>query len=300
MNASAPVVRPTASPEDYECRHADLRAWMLGMRMNVANAYRQWFFFLPMFVIEQVSGIASIVVFYMMATFVGGQVGDPSGMHVVSYPTYVLMGMILHRFLRVSLNAYYDAVADAYWSCAMEVYNAQPIGITSLLAGSVVAKYGEAVLTLVLYLVVGATWFGICLADANYAAFLLTLLLGVLATTGLGLISASFFFLLECRDRVEPVSWGLSLAASIASGVYFPPSILPSSLRSIGAVLPHTYCYHAARLALLEGVSLADPAVLRDCACIAGLAIFYLPLGIFCFAKAMRKAARDGSFTRWS
>ena len=166
--------------------------------------------------------------------------------------------------------------------------------------GNIAFSYLRAGIEIALYIVLGIFVFGIGLAGARVLPTLIVLGAGVISVTGIGLIAASTFSLLNCKGWSDPVTWLVSLMVGLVSGVYFPPSILPGWVQRIAAFLPQTYAYRSARLTMMTGASLSTHTVAQDLFAIMLLAALYLPLGIFLYRRSLRKAETDGALTRWS
>jgi len=129
--------------------------------------------------------------------------------------------------------------------------------ISAWMGGSIAWGYIENCAHVVIYLAIGQL-FGLTLPQsANYAGAVLILLLGIVSTSGLGLISASMIWIAGAWRGDEPIRWAIGLLVSLTSGVYFPPEAIENSwLETLANLLPQTHALKAARLALLRSYSL--------------------------------------------
>jgi ABC-2 type transport system permease protein len=89
---------------------------------------------------------------------------------------------------------------------------------------------------------------------ANYVwsgipAFLLLIVLGILASMAVGILSASLMVLAK---RSQPVLTLYGLAASLLAGALFSIDQLPPFLQKLSLAIPHTYVINAARTLLME------------------------------------------------
>ena len=106
--------------------------------------------------------------------------------------------------------------------------------------------------------------FGMLLFGAtfNFASWPLAFLFTVLflaAGFGLGMLSASSFYLLDIKKGTEPIQFVIQqLLATLLAGTYYPLTVLPRSLQWIACLIPHTYAYDALRRLLDPG---AQPSV---------------------------------------
>src|SRR5207245_6364883 len=118
--------------------------------------------------------------------------------------------------------------------------------------GRTLWKWGYATLLQLAVLGIIATFGGVGSSlRVQLLPALLSYALFVVAVFGLGLCGASLFFLLEVKRGREPVSWLVSYAVRLTSGVYVPVATLPLWLKDVGYLLPHTHPLAAIRGALL-------------------------------------------------
>ena len=95
----------------------------------------------------------------------------------------------------------------------------------------------------------------------------------------------------------------------MASGVYFPVSMLPVWAQYIACALPHTYALDAARRCLYGTTSemaplvvvahLGMPPLVADLVVLALGGIVLLPLGWHLFGYSLLLARQDGRLARW-
>ena len=288
------------NPTEFELKRVDASTWLWVYLQNVIASFKRWKFFVPNVVLSIIRLLSKITIFYFMARFVGENAAPFMQSYGSSYSAYIVLGVIFESFLETSLSCWYWAYGEGYWSSKVEMFLVSPLGISAYLMGFVTFQYLWAGLEVAMYVLIGALLFGISLAAANYLTAIIVLIAGMLAITGLGLIAASTFTLLNSKNWSDPISWLVRLLAGLLCGVYFPIEVLPGWLQSLGRILPHTYAYRAARMAMLNGVTLADPVVAADIKALIWMATILLPLGIFMFAKSLLKAEVTGDLSRWS
>ena len=132
---------------------------------------------------------------------------------------------------------------------------------------------------------------------ANPWLALFCLAVFAMACLGLGLPGASTFFLLEVKEGSEPVSWTTTLLARVASGVYYPLSIIPVWLQPLGLLVPHTFALRAIRLILLDGRSVTDPQVGNDLAVLLIYSVGALLAGSYLLHTGLRHAERTSGLS---
>jgi ABC-2 type transport system permease protein len=288
------------SAASHELKRADARTWFWALVATLGTWQRQWVFFIPNLLINTLGTVAQIAIFYLMARYVAAGAAPFLKEYGGRFEAYILLGIVLNGFLAASLTAYYNAYGEGYWANIFELFVTHPLGVSAFMASSVLFRYLVEAFNLALYLGIGVLLFGVSLGAANYGAFLGILVLAVIAVTGLGLMAASTFTLLNSKGWGNPVTWAVTFLTGIVAGVYFPPEVLPAWVRGIGDWLPQTFALHAGRLALLQGAGWESPAVRADVQRLLLLSALYLPLGLLLFRASLRKAEREGSLTRWN
>lgn len=145
--------------------------------------------------------------------------------------------------------------------------------------------YAQQCIFFAAYFVAGAWWFGFDPhAGARYDLALLALVLGLAASAGIGLLSASKVWLMNAWHGTEPIHWLVLVLAPLVSGAYFPPSVLPGWLQVVSAWLPQTYALDALRRSVL-----GTPAgVGSDLVILAGFAAVLLVAGALLFRLSLR------------
>jgi len=243
----------------------------------------------------------SMLVYKYISIVFGGDVPvfKPYG----GFVGFIIIGLAMNSLLDASLEAYYQAVGGLYFSKIglggqtlgmidyLRLANVSPY--TFMLA-VVSFSYLTRITTALLYLLVGAIVFGVYInPSANISLALVLLICGLIACSGIGLISASMYWLAESYRGVEPIKWGIRVLVPLISGVYFPMEYLPQELKYLNSVLPHTYTINGVRDALIKGVKATElwPSVER----LILLSLIYVPIGILLLRYSLHLAWKKGT-----
>ena len=134
------------------------------------------------------------------------------------------------------------------------------------------------------------------LLGAEYLAsgwweFLVLLVLGILACTAIGIVSAAILII---SKRSKPFLTLYGMAASLLAGAVFSVDQLPSWLQTLSWAIPHTYVINASRAVLME-----DPGtfvVPFQLAVIALLAfnVVVLTGGLWLFSRSLEYGKKMG------
>jgi len=290
-----------SSQVGFEVKKADWRTVLWAVWANFRNAVLGWSFFLSNFIMDLVGMVVNIGIFYFLATFTGSAMAPHLARYGGNYAAYIVLGIAFNAYLGASLDSFYTSYCMGYWGCGFELYATSPVGIKAFMAGNILFNYFVSTISVLFYILFGVSVFGIEIGGgANFGVAILAILLGMTAVIGIGLIAASTFTLLNAKQWSNPVTWIVNFLVGLVSGVYFPLEVLPEWARAIGYLLPQTYAYDAARMALLSGASLMNQLVASDISTLILFSFITIPMGVFLFKRSLRKAERDGTLSRWT
>jgi len=286
---------------NFEVKKADWRTMLWAIWANFRSAVMGWTFFLANFIMDLAGMVVNISIFYFLATFTGSAMAPYLARYGGSYAAYILLGIAFNAYLGASLNSFYNSYCMGYWGCAFELYATSPVGIKAFMAGNILFSYFVSTISVLFYVLFGVYVFGLEIgAGANFGIAVLAILLGMATVIGIGLIAASTFTLLNSKQWSNPVTWIVNFLVGLVSGVYFPLEVLPEWARAIGYLLPQTYAYDAARIALLSEASITNPLIAGDFSMLILFSFITIPVGILFFKMSLRKAEKDGTLSRWT
>lgn len=270
-------------------RAALLKGWAFLRRdLQIQLSYR-------LATLLQLFGIVfSVSAFYFVARVFGPAASPFLVEYGGDYFPFVLVGIAFGAYEAVGMSAFAEAIRSGQTLGTLEAMLVTPTRLETILASSALWSFLQATAQVLAYLAVGGLVFGAPLGRANTGVALLTLLLSLLAFSGLGIISASIILVTK---RGDPVAFLLASLSALLSGVYYPVAVLPTWLQSLAALLPLTHALRALRLALLEGAGLSEVA--PSLAMLALFALVVLPGGIWAFRWALRRARSDGTLTQY-
>jgi len=282
--------------------------WAFGLR-----EYRIW----QSYRVNQVLWLTNLVVttylfFLLGKTTAGTAAGLLPPAYGTNYLSFVIVGVTVNIFINTNLADPYMRVQRAYFNGTMDLFLLSPVSrytpLLGLMTKSAIDDYPRLFVTFGL----GRLVFGASFNLHHVLPALLFTVLFLAAGFGVGLISASSFYLLDIKKGTEPVSFVVQgLLATLVAGVYYPITALPSSLRWLACAIPHTYAFDALRRLLCPGAVLDDPVLpiqhtvsgasplLIDGVALGLLSAVLLPLGLYLYGRGIERARTDGTLTRW-
>lgn len=210
--------------------------------------------FLRMDVIEDISYPMSLVLSelgtilpVLVSFFIGDLVGESPEVGE-DYFTFAVLGLAVTAILQGALGGFGGNLQRALNRGTLEQLLVEPVPWTHLPFAMNLWRITMGVLEGAIILGMGL------LLGADYVAsgwwqFLVLLVLGILACTAIGIVSAAVLIL---SKRSKPFLTLYGMAASLLAGSVFSVSQLPDWLQTLAWAIPHTYVINASRAVLME------------------------------------------------
>jgi len=265
------------------------KCWALVKRDFLNEISYKFSFFLQLFGI-----LFSVLVFYFLSRlFVGSEVPylKPYG---GDYFAFVLIGIAFSNYLQVSVRSLSKNIREAQMMGTLEALLVTQTDIPTIIFGSAIYSYLLTSFEVFIYLVLGALFFGVNFSAANYGGAFLLLILTITSFSSIGIFSTSFIMIFKKGD---PTTWLVTSLSWLLGGVFYPVQILPSWLEKLAYLLPITYALDGMRMALLQGHSLYQ--LRANILALSIFTIFLLPISIFVFGKAVKRAKIEGSLAQY-
>lgn len=210
--------------------------------------------FLRMDIIEDISYPMSLVLSelgtilpVLVSFFIGDLVGESPEVGE-DYFTFAVLGLAVTAILQGALGGFGGNLQRALNRGTLEQLLVEPVPWTHLPFAMNLWRITMGVLEGAIILGMGL------LLGADYVAsgwwqFLVLLVLGILACTAIGIVSAAVLIL---SKRSKPFLTLYGMAASLLAGSVFSVSQLPDWLQTLAWAIPHTYVINASRAVLME------------------------------------------------
>ena len=207
------------------------------------------------------------------------------------FVAYVVVGVLFFQHTGTMLTLPFQSLSTAFWDKRLEVYHSRRFGIWAFIVGRFLWQFAYNTVLLLVTLAVALLVAGVRLSSdvpvGPAIAFYLAL---VLTCFGLGLVGASNFFQLEVKQGREPVTWAVDVLARIFSGIYYPLTVLPASIRWLTWSLPHTYALRGIRQVMIVGAGFGAADTRRMFFVLLGFCVVSLTAGAVLLTKALHKA----------
>jgi len=244
------------------------------------------------FILEFFGVLATILTFYFIAKFIGKGANLYLQDYGTEYFPFVLIGIAFKDYFTSALENYSKIIRIEQMTGTLEAMFVTPTKISTIILSMGLWNIIRTSVFILVYLLIGIFFLGIDLTNMNFWATSIILILTVVSFSSVSIISASFVMVFK---RGDPISFATGKLFVFLGGVFFPITILPQGLQTISHFLPITYALRAMRYALLQGYSVK--MLTSDIIVLLIFSLVLLPLSIFIFNYAVKKAKNDGTLT---
>jgi ABC-2 type transport system permease protein len=212
-----------------------------------------------------------------------------SGMDFV--PT-LLGAVLLWDFFSRVMQGVTMAFLEDVWSRNFLNLFASPLSITEYVAGLVASSIMTSAVGLLVMIALASGIFGLSFLSYGLLLFPFVLIL-FLFGIAIGVVASAI--VLWFGPASEWFVWPIPALIAPFAGVFYPVATLPRWMQGIAAVLPPASVFDS-----LRRISAGGAAPIGSLAWSAGLALVYLLLATWLFARVHRHAVRVGLIARYS
>ena len=208
--------------------------------------------------------------------------------------TKFLVGGVIWAYLGIIFEIVTETVAWERWEGTIEYTFMAPLSRPIHLFGMGLFAIVYGVIRAVLLFAVVALFFHLELANANFAAALVVLVVASISFIGIGMMTAVLPLISpEKGTQLGFVAQGILL---VVSGVYYPVSVLPEWMQWLAKISPATYALDGIRDAIINGAGIS--AMWPDIWPLILIGIVSVPLGLEVFRRGELYAKRYGKLKR--
>ena len=208
--------------------------------------------------------------------------------------TILLVGAVVWAYLGIIFEVLTETVAWERWEGTIEYTFMAPLSRPIHLFGMGLFAIVYGVIRAIMLFAVVALFFHLELANANFAAALIVLVVASISFIGIGMMTAVLPLISpEKGTQLGFVAQGILL---VVSGVYYPVSVLPEWMQWLAKISPATYALDGIRNAIINGAGIS--AMWPDIWPLILIGIISVPLGLEVFRRGERYAKRHGKLKR--
>jgi len=208
--------------------------------------------------------------------------------------TILLVGAVVWAYLGIIFEILTETVAWERWEGTIEYTFMAPLSRPIHLFGMGLFAIVYGVIRAILLFAVVALFFHLELAQANFVAALVVLVVASISFIGIGMMTAVLPLISpEKGTQLGFVAQGVLL---VVSGVYYPVSVLPEWMQWLAKISPATYALDGIRDAIINGAGLS--AMWPNIWPLILIGIVSVPLGLEVFRRGERYAKKHGKLKR--
>ena len=229
---------------------------------------------------------------YDLSVTGGGDLATGTAGGSVSYFDFVLPGMLAMGLMNFTMVGIAGSVARYRETQVLRRLMATPVSPLAFLTGQVMARLALSVVQVLLLLIVGLLLGGT--VAGNPLVVVTLAVLGNLTFLALGFAIAGRTSTVDAANNLAGLA---TLPLMFLSGMFFPLSALPDSVRAVAEWLPITPLIDGMRAVALDGVGLA--ALLPELALLTGWVLVSFTLARLSFRMGPRdtRLPRSGART---
>jgi ABC-2 type transport system permease protein len=280
---SAPAVRVETRGSVLLDELAKLPAF-LRRDLVVALSYRM------AFVTEWISLAVQTLLFYFLGRMVNPAVLPEYGGTRASYLEFAVVGVAVGAFVTLALARVAAGIRNEQMAGTLESLLMTPTAPTTVQLGTVFYDLLYIPLRTAAFLILTALVFGLDFEAGGFIPALTILLAFIPFVWGLGVLNAGLILTFR---RGAGIAGFAATMLTLASGAFFPLTLLPSWLQSIAELNPLAIAIDGMRGALIgdSGWSEAGVAMAK----LAPFAAFSMLVGFWIFGLALRRERRLGT-----
>jgi ABC-2 type transport system permease protein len=235
--------------------------------------------------LHELGVLVPVLIYYFVGDLVGDapEVGD-------DYFTFATIGLMVSTILHGALSGFGGSLQRAQNRGTFETLLVEPVPWTFLPFAMNIWRIADSFISAVLIFLLGLA------LGANYIMsglpqFLALIVLGVLASTAIGILSASLMLLAK---RSQPILTLYGFAASLLAGAVFSVDQLPTWMRWASYLLPHTYVINSARAVMMEDPGTFFIPFPTAVLALVAFNIVVFGLGLWLFTRSLQYARKMG------
>lgn len=236
-------------------------------------------------IMKQIGVVAPVFIYYFIGELVPAteEIGD-------DYFTFAVIGMGISTMLQAALGGFGGSLQRAQDRGTFETLLVEPVPWLFLPFAMNLWRVLLGVFSGTLIMLVA--WpMGANYLPRGLPAFVVLIILGVIASMGVGIVAASMMVLAK---RSQPILTLYGLAASLLGGALFSVDQLPPFLRAISFIIPQTYVINSSRAVLMDDPGTFfipfDTAVYA----LSAFNVVIFAIGLWLFSRSLQYARKMG------
>ena len=239
-------------------------------------------------------GLVSVLSIGYLASGLDALGYDSSHVDIHQTQLYLLVGSLLWGYMSFVFFEVAFAIAWERWEGTIEYTFMAPVHRVTHLMGVCCFAVVYGLFRTALVTIAVVVLFHLDLSHADLLSAGAVLAISTVPLIGLGIFTSILPML--SPEKGEQLAVAVQGILLLVSGVYYPVTVLPAYFRIAGNASPLTYTLAGIRDAMLHNRHVGD--LLPTLGILAVMGAVLIPSGLWCFARAERRAKRLGLLKR--
>lgn len=272
---------------------------MPGYRTILRKAYlftfirglRIWTTYKSQAIFTVLQWVLPVLLYFFVASYLTSQISSSVSVFGGSYIAFFVIGLAFQGYVSAMVASLSQRIRTEEEMGTLEHLMLSPTRPGAILLYTLLWPILLNSMEAVIVLSIGTFLLGVHL-HVDVAGTLIVVILILASNGGIGMMAAAYTLFAK---QGNPISLFFSTFSIFISGVVFPVTILPASVRAIAYALPLTYGLEALRFTMLDASSVSTILPLIEYLGIA--CIVTLPLGLYLFRRAFNFVRNQGTLS---
>jgi ABC-2 type transport system permease protein len=234
-------------------------------------------------------GVIDLCIYFFISKTFPQTTADLGG--APSYFAFAAVGLAMTIVIGATSTQLAQRVREEQLTGTLEALTVQPLSATELSLGMGGLPFLFALVRVAVYLIVAGTLLGVSFAGADWVGFAVVLAASAASLSGIGIVLGGLVLVIK---RGAVVASLFTFFLGLVGGAFFPVSVLPDWLQTIGKVVPTKFAFDGLRAALYQGGGWQGDAV-----ALAAFGVVTLPLAMWLFGVALAYGRRSGTLAQY-
>ncbi|WP_016730352.1 ABC transporter permease [Saccharolobus islandicus] len=254
------------------------------------RGFKVWVSYRTQTILTVLGWVLPVFTYYFTGTALGNRLVSEVG--VSNYTAFFTIGLAFQGYVSSVISTISQRLRNEQLYGTIEYYVISRTGTFGFLLYSALWGLTLNTINAIIILAVG---FALNIHyNVNVLSAIVIIVLLILSTLGIGMIAGAVTMITK---QGNPISFFFNTFTNLIGGTVFPVTVLPLFVRYISYGIPLTWALEGLREAFLNGTPIT--AVAQFIIILAIFDIVLLPLGIFSYNYAFKKARKKGTLAEY-
>ena len=241
-------------------------------------------------VFDLVLSAITLVIYYYISKLIGKPARGSLG-GAPTFFSFVAVGVSVAVIVQAGSVGLAASLRQEQFTGTLEALATKPVTTTEMAFGLAIYPFLFSMARAAVYVAIATGLLGADFSNVDPLGFVIGILLTGLALMSVGIAMGALIFVVK---RGEAVSGLLVSVMVLLGGAYFPITIFPATIETIGRFVPTRFAFDGVRAAVFRGEGWVEPLLK-----LLAFGVVSLPIAVFLFDRAIRLAKRRGTLAQY-